>query len=75
MRQIRIQNDGKPGYTTQVTDAETGEKLDFQVTEITIKAKDEMPYAILTSLFPVIDVIADAEIKHVCPCCGKALKE
>ncbi len=68
---VRIQNDGKPGYTTQVTNAETGEVLDLQVTEVTIKASKEIPYALLTSILPVVDVIADAEIRHVCPYCGK----
>jgi hypothetical protein len=72
MRRVRIQNNGEAGYMTQVTDAETGEKLEIGITEVCIKAKDDMPYAILTSIFPVIDIVADAEIKHVCPYCGKS---
>ncbi len=72
---VRITNPGKPGYMTKISNAETGELLDLQVTEVTIKAKDDMPYAILTSIQPVVDIIADAEIKQVCPCCGRDVEQ
>ncbi len=72
---VRITNPGKPGHMPRLSNAETGELLDLQITEVTIKAKDDLPYAILTSIQPVIDIIADAEIKQVCPCCGKPVED
>ncbi len=68
---VRIVNNGQHANMTQITEAETGRHLDLQLTEVTIKVGDDLPYAILTSIEPVIDIIADAEIKQVCPCCGK----
>jgi len=75
MRRIRIVNNGEPGYATQVTDAETGETLEFGITEVRITASKDVPQAILTAILPAIDVIADAEINHVCPYCGKPKEE
>lgn len=71
---VRIQHDGKgpAGYNTRITDAETGEPLGYvQRVEMDIQANGDPVTAILTIAMPVIDVIADAEIKHVCPCCGR----
>ena len=68
---VRIYNNGQDAHMTQITDAETGKQLDLRVIELTIKVQDGLPHAILTSVLPVVDVIADAEIKHVCPYCGR----
>lgn len=68
---VRIVNSGQPGHLTKVTDAETGNHLNLHISEISIKVYDDLPHAILTCLLPDIDVIADAEIKYVCPHCGK----
>lgn len=72
---IRIQNDGGPGFQTKITSVETGQTLNY-VTEADIHiewgATDSIPTVRLTQLFPVVDIIADAEIKQICPCCGQA---
>lgn len=70
---VRIFNEGQPAYQTTVTDAETGEQV-ANVTDVDlhISVHDPFPYALLTVATPVVDVIADADIKRVCPCCGRA---
>lgn len=74
---VHITNPGQPNWLTQVTNTETGEDLTKQmrISEITIRVKDDIPLAILTSRLPVIDIIADAEIRHVCPACGRPEQE
>lgn len=74
---VRITHDGNgPGYNARVTDAETGEPLGYvQRVEIDIQANSDLARAILTVAMPVVDVIADAEIKHICPCCGREQEE
>jgi hypothetical protein len=67
---VRIENNGERGYMTRVTEAETGKVLDLHIQEVSIKVFDDMPHAILTSALPVLDIIADAEIRYVCPSCG-----
>jgi hypothetical protein len=77
MRQVRIKNDGKPAFFTEVTDAETGEKIEM-VTKLTFTfdAKDrQTPMALLYVAMPVVDVIVDAEIRYICPVCGKPTEE
>jgi hypothetical protein len=69
---VRIENNGQVGYMTKVTEAETGKVLDLQITKVIITV-DDAPRAILTSVLPVLDIIADAEIKHACPHCGKTI--
>jgi hypothetical protein len=75
-KRIRIVNDGKPSYDTQVTDAETGVPLE-RVTrvELIFDAKDPRVQAVLTIYEPVVDLLVDAEIRRVCPCCGRSLLE
>lgn len=71
MKKVRIVSDGTR-YSTHITDAETGEDLSaLQVMDIYINAGDTFPRAILTCASPPVDLIADAEIKQVCPCCGR----
>lgn len=73
---IRIQNDGKPAYSTTVTDVETGKQLEYVTrVDLTIDVHDQLPQALLTMITPVVDVIADAEIRQVCPCCGKPTEQ
>lgn len=70
---VRITHDGNgpAGYNTKITDAETGEPLGYvQRVEMDIQANGDPVIAVLTVAMPVVDVIADAEIKRVCPCCG-----
>jgi hypothetical protein len=67
---VRIVNEGKPGFFTTITDAETGQDLgDFMISEIHIEVHDRIPTAILTCS-PAFDIIAEAAIKRMCPCCG-----
>jgi hypothetical protein len=77
MKKVRIRNEGGPAYMTKVTDAETGESLDhvFRVT-LTYDVNDKQPpMALLWMYTPVVDVIIDAEIRHVCPACGRPEEE
>ena len=78
MRKIRIQNDGQPAHMTKVTDAETGENIDYVMRiDLVIDANEDefrrsMPYVIMhVGWLPIVDVIVDAEIRKVCPVCGK----
>lgn len=68
---VRIVNDGQPSYHTQITNVETGERIE-RVTDVRlyISAQRELPEADITVIMPHVDVIADAEVKQVCPCCG-----
>lgn len=70
---VRIQHDGKNvgGIHAYVTNAETGELIDYvQSVELEMQATNDPVIARITVAVPVLDIIADAEIKHVCPCCG-----
>ncbi len=74
---IRIQNDGGPGYMTQLTNAETGETIEHATgveVNLVIGVRD-MPKATITTIAPVVDVITDAEIRQVCALCGKPTKQ
>lgn len=77
---VRIQNDGTHSYDTRVTDVETGQEISH-ITSLTYTNGDlneECPYprAEITVAMPaVIDVIVDAEIRHVCPVCGRSVEE
>ena len=69
---VRIENDGEHRYATKITDAETGKELEHVTSAIIqFDAKEDVPTAILFLHAPVVDVIVDAEIKQVCPCCGR----
>lgn len=74
--QVRIVNDGQHFYHTQFTSVETGEELQY-VTEALIryKAGEPLPTVQLTMIHPSVDIIADAEIRHICPCCGRDMPE
>lgn len=71
---VCIQNDGEHFYNTRITSCETGQEMQY-VSEATIhyKADQPIPTAELTIIYPVVDIIADAEIKCVCPCCGRSV--
>ncbi len=74
---VRIQSDDKP-YSLIVTDVETGKVIDnvFKV-QWTADAgyMDRFPTAEIVAYVPVVDVIADAELRHVCPACGRSVEE
>ncbi len=73
---VRIENDGKHRYATKITDAETGEPFGHVTSAIIqFDANEGSPTAILVVATPVVDVIVDAEVKHVCPCCGREKAE
>ncbi len=72
---VRIQNDGHLSRQTKVTDVETGREF-YGVTKVVIgdindPAAHPFPYAEITIADAIFDVIADAQIKHICPCCGR----
>lgn len=70
LRKVRIQNDGKPGYATRITDAETGQPIDniYHAKVVDIDVHD-VPRVLLWAHSPVIDVVGDAETVDVCPLC------
>lgn len=74
--QVRIQNDGKQSYTTRFTSVETGEELQY-VTEATIhmEASEPLPKAVITMILPVLDLVVEAEINTICPCCKRKIVE
>ena len=74
---IHIQNDGGMGYMTRITDAETGKALDdWHIFRIELDAHhNEPPTAIIYTYMPVVNIIADAEIRQVCPGCGRPVEE
>jgi len=72
MKKVRVFNDGKPAYMTTVTDIETGEQMEnITDVDVHISMRDPYPYALLTVATPTVDVIVDAELRRVCPCCGR----
>lgn len=70
LRRVRIQNDGRPGYATRITDAETGQPIDniYHAKVVDIDVRDN-PRILLWAYSPVIDVVGDAETTEVCPLC------
>jgi hypothetical protein len=71
---VRIQNDSGLGYMTKITNVETGQELEY-VTDVSIELNpNRATQAVLTLIVPAIDIIADAEIKKICPCCGKSME-
>ncbi len=86
MKKVRIVNDGGPWWESAVTDVETGAMLNSVIAaEIHIGVispvdgkithSDDPATAILIIAEPVIDIIADAEIRRVCPSCGRPIDE
>jgi hypothetical protein len=77
VKRVRIVNEGKPAHETRVTDAETGELIEHVTrVELVLAAGDRhLPQAQITTFMPVVDVIVNAEISAVCPCCGQAVDQ
>ena len=69
-RRVRIQNDGRPGYDTKITDAETGQDIShiYHVKVIDIDVRDN-PRVLMWAHNPVVDVVGYAETINVCPLC------
>lgn len=64
-----------PGWATQIMDAETGEPVEG-VYKITVNMDMKHPITALVYAYaPIVDVIADAEIRHVCRCCGHPIEQ
>lgn len=69
---IKIENDGRPSWDTKISVAETGEPLE-QVKRVELvfdAAEKNPPTAVVYCYLPIVNVIMDAEIKHLCPYCG-----
>ena len=71
---VRIEHDGNsPSYNAKITDAETGAEIQHvKSAELRLDADRGglIPRVYLEVYAPLIDIIADAEVKHICPCCG-----
>lgn len=70
IKTVKIQCDGNP-HTMRVTDTETGQDMQVTSVNLSMNASERYPDVTLTVALPALDLIADAEIKHVCPCCGR----
>lgn len=70
LRRVRIQNDGKPGYATTITDADTGQPIDhiYHVKVVDIDVHDN-PRILLWAYNPVMDITGVAETTNACPLC------
>jgi hypothetical protein len=73
---VRIQNEDGLSYNTKITDIETGKNLEYiGHFELSGDAGSGPLKVRLTQYWVAVDVIADAEIKQVCPCCGRSVEE
>lgn len=75
-KRVRIVNDGQPSYMTKITDAETGKDIPNVIAiAIDLDVKNPVVEAVVTTVMPTVDIIADATIEQVCPCCGRPTGE
>ena len=73
---VRIQNEDGQSYKTKITDIETGKELEYiGPIEVSGDAGSGPLKARLTQYWIAVDIIAEAEIKHLCPCCGRSVDE
>jgi hypothetical protein len=71
---IKIVNEGQPGRMTRIFDADTGKSLDYVTrVEVALDISAEPPHAVIYQAFPLVEIIADAEVKQICPCCGRSV--
>jgi hypothetical protein len=69
---IRILNEDGISYKTKIINVETGEELEgVGCVELNFYAQSGPIQARITQYWTPIDVVVDAEIRQVCPCCGK----
>lgn len=72
---VHIQNNGDKSHATKVTSVETGEQIYAGRIEMDISGASSHPVTAKITVYEAsIDIIADAEIKHVCPHCGRLLE-
>lgn len=69
-RRVRVQNDGYAGYTTRVTDVDTGQDIGnvYHVKVVDIDVHDT-PRVLMWAHNPIVDVVGVAETINVCPLC------
>ncbi len=73
---VRILNETGISYQTKIIDVETGKELTHVGrVDLGFDASSGPITARLTVYRPPIDIIADAEIRKVCPCCGKEVTD
>ncbi len=79
---VRIQHDGGPAYAMRVTDVNTGKTIEnisgmHWSFDLNDRACDygRPPVVKLTVHDPIVDVIVDAAVRKVCPCCGRPVEE
>jgi hypothetical protein len=75
MQRIKIENDTGIGYQTKVTDAETGEMIERVAKVSMVMDTHSALVAELTVYAPIVSVLAYAQIRSICPCCGAAIEE
>ena len=68
---VRIQDDGTSRYGTKVTDVETGASIDDAFSAIVTMRAGHQTQVQLSVYAPVVDIIADAEVRHIRPACGR----
>lgn len=76
---VRITHDGNgPAKRAKVTEIETGREIVF-IRKVLIDIHpdnfNEATTATIQFYNPRVDMIANADITQVCPCCGKPVKE
>jgi hypothetical protein len=79
IQRIRVQYNGGPGWSTKITDYETGKPLD-SLTAFSWSVDLNNPdlrdgIATLIVFQPSIDIVVDAHVKNVCPCCAREVEE
>lgn len=70
---VRITNTDGKGYTTKITNAETGEDIPGVFRMVLIPAGHAITAQI--DAYADVDIIADAEVRHICPGCGRPVDE
>ena len=73
MKRVHITNEGQAAWLTKITDAETGEDIpNVQRVDLSFDCRaKEAPIAIIYSMLPKVDVVVNAQVRHVCPYCGR----
>jgi hypothetical protein len=75
---VHITHSGNgPAYNIQVKDLQTGRYLAARSLSLTVGPGDwDEPFKVFLEVnHPIIDLIADAEIRSICPCCGREVED
>ena len=75
---VRITHNGEgPAYNVQVKDLQTGRYLAARSLSLSVGPGTwEEPFKVFLEVNqPIIDLVVDAEIRSVCPCCGREVED